>query len=334
MVLAIKELSEKKFRTGNAISYAEEEGRVNFLTTLLEVLILALRKSANDSLEIRELLFQPFEAICSILMVSDNPIPVVKSSVCIKSYLLYFYSEVVSRGLSEKVYALLERLLDPKEVEILSYYVGNILMILFDKVPFLYPDAEERGPQRASPQPGGQVVQVHSAFYCARNRSSLLAVLHEQFRGYGGVPAGADGQRHKSGHQDRDGPVAASPAAFHRAPDEELHLRGADGDIRFSARCVQRPVGAWVRPVPHQRLPGGLRAAEDPVHVDPVLPQREEGLLQGHGGRPARGEVQTEHAGGRAAGHVRRRRDGRGGRRRGGVRGRTGRVRGDGRRRG
>ena len=134
MTLAIRELTGHKFISGNMLSFAEEEGRVNFLTSLLEVHILALRKSCSDSPEIVELMFQPFEVIADILRVSQNPNPVIKCSVCVKSYLLYYYPQVEQRKYGPKIYELLDRLLNPKEVEVLSYYVGNILMILFEKV--------------------------------------------------------------------------------------------------------------------------------------------------------------------------------------------------------
>lgn len=134
MAEAIVELESGSWATGNMISFAEEESKINFMNSLLDILILAIRKSFMDSDKITDLLFLPFVTLTNIVLKSQNPMPVVKSTVCIKSYLLYMYPQIEARKLSPLIYSILDRLLNPKETEMLSYYIGNILMIMFEKV--------------------------------------------------------------------------------------------------------------------------------------------------------------------------------------------------------
>jgi len=272
------------------LSYAEEEGRVNFLTSLLEVLILALRKSSSDSPEVVDLMFQPFEVIADIMRVSQNPNPVIKCSVCIKSYLLYYYPQVEQRKFGPRIYELLDRLLNPKEIEVLSYYVGNILMILFEKVP-----AADQMPKN----------DVHNELLRKLVTKLAKCMLPSTVQGI--LPEDARDQRHEGWPQDRDGPLAAAPAEIHRQADQERDLQRSHGHLRFEESRLQRPAGARLRPVPHARLARSLRTAEDPLHTDQVLPERKESHLQRHGRRRHDRTLPRKHARRRQTGHLRRR---------------------------
>ena len=140
--MAIGELVNSKVKSGDMTDFAEQDQRVNFLTTLLDVLILALRKSNQDGDQLISTLMEPFSTVVGIVNTSSNPIPVIKASICVKSYLLYLFPQVEKSQLTGQIYSMLDRLLDPKEQETISFYLGNILMILFEKVRIL-----ELGPQ-------------------------------------------------------------------------------------------------------------------------------------------------------------------------------------------
>ena len=135
MHLAIAELVNSKVQSGDMSNFSEQDQRVSFLTTLLDIHILALRKCNQDGQAIVNQLLDPFDTILEVVNTSNNPIPVIKASICIKSYLLYTFEEVDKKQiLLPKVYRMLDRLLDIKEQETISFYLGNILMILFEKV--------------------------------------------------------------------------------------------------------------------------------------------------------------------------------------------------------
>lgn len=130
----IPELASPKFCNSSMVSMSEDDNRLSFLNALLDIHILAIRKCQRDSPKIIEQLLQPFDIIVKIAANSQNDIPVVKCTICIKSYLLYLYPELEQRKLLPGVYTVLERLLKPKESENRCAYVGNILMIVFEKV--------------------------------------------------------------------------------------------------------------------------------------------------------------------------------------------------------
>lgn len=134
MQLAIAELVNSQVQSGDMFNFAEQEQRVNFLTTLLDILILALRKCNQDSEEIINLLMEPYSTVIEIVNTSGNPIPLIKASICVKSYLLYLFPQIEKRQSIGQIYKMLDRLLEPKEQETISFYLGNILMILFEKV--------------------------------------------------------------------------------------------------------------------------------------------------------------------------------------------------------
>lgn len=134
MTSAIKPLVGAQIQSGDMNSFSENDQRVNFLVALLDIHILAMRKCNQDGKAAFDLMFIPFETLIGIVKTCDNPIVVIKASICVKSYLLYLYSEVEARKLTPLLYTALDRLLQPKEQETMSFYLGNTMMILFDKV--------------------------------------------------------------------------------------------------------------------------------------------------------------------------------------------------------
>lgn len=101
------------------LTFAQEESRISFLATLIDILVLALRKSEESRYD-TNLLYSPFPTIIDIILKSSNPISVVKASVCLKSYFLYTYGVISQNGLMSKVFPVLDRLLLPSEQEIIS----------------------------------------------------------------------------------------------------------------------------------------------------------------------------------------------------------------------
>ena len=70
-----------------------------------------------------------------IIAKSTTPQSVIKASVCLKSYMLYMPDEVQSRGLIKSFFSVIDKLLDIKLVEQLSNYIGNIVMVVSEKLP-------------------------------------------------------------------------------------------------------------------------------------------------------------------------------------------------------
>ena len=70
----------------------------------------------------------------NMVLNSSNVIAVIKSTVCIKAYMLHMHEELVNKGHKSGIYKMLKKLLDPKETEILSNYIGNIVMITQEKI--------------------------------------------------------------------------------------------------------------------------------------------------------------------------------------------------------
>jgi hypothetical protein len=134
MNTAIKPLVGGQMQAGDMTAFGEQEQRVNFLVALLDIHILAMRKCCQDGSAAVDLLFMPFETLTGIVATCDNPIVVIKASICLKSYLLYLYPQVEARKLNTFLYTALDRLLQSKEQETMSFYLGNTMMILFDKV--------------------------------------------------------------------------------------------------------------------------------------------------------------------------------------------------------
>lgn len=115
------------------LTFAQQESRISFLATLIDILVLSLRKSKVNSFD-QALLFEPFNIITDIILMSQNPIAVIKASVCLKSYFLYTYEHLQNRNLMSKVFSVLDRLLKPKEMEILSQYCGNLVMVITERI--------------------------------------------------------------------------------------------------------------------------------------------------------------------------------------------------------
>ena len=69
-----------------------------------------------------------------MVLNSTNVIAVIKSTVCIKAYMLHMSNELINKGYKNTVYKMLKKLLEPKETEILSNYIGNIVMITIEKI--------------------------------------------------------------------------------------------------------------------------------------------------------------------------------------------------------
>lgn len=51
--------------------------------------------------------------------------------------MLHMSEELIAKGYKQSVYQMMKKLLNPKETEILSNYIGNIVMITIEKVCFL-----------------------------------------------------------------------------------------------------------------------------------------------------------------------------------------------------
>ena len=130
----ITELACDRLNCARELTFAEEENRISFLASLIDVLVMGLRKSVENGYEVA-LLFEPFDTIIQIILKSTNPISVIKATVCLKSYLLYTTSYVLEKNLMKPVFSVLDRLLEPKEMEILSQYVGNLVMVVTENIP-------------------------------------------------------------------------------------------------------------------------------------------------------------------------------------------------------
>ena len=130
MKLAIRDLIFENFE---GFSFAEQEGRINFLVSLIDILILSLRMSKEMEFDL-DFIFQPFEEIIEIATKGTNPIAVVKSTVALKSYLLYCPKKCNNEQILREVFKVMDRLLNPKESEVLSTYIGNIVMVMMENI--------------------------------------------------------------------------------------------------------------------------------------------------------------------------------------------------------
>jgi hypothetical protein len=133
MMIVVKELACDRLNSPMELSFAQEESRISFLTTLIDILVLSLRKSEVNKFDLN-LLYEPFDLIVDIILLSTNPISVVKATVCLKSYFLYSYIILRGKNLMSKVFSVLDRLLQPREMEILSQYSGNLVMVITDRI--------------------------------------------------------------------------------------------------------------------------------------------------------------------------------------------------------
>jgi hypothetical protein len=136
---AIRPLVGAQMQAGDLTAFGEQDQKVNFLVALLDIHILAMRKCYEDGKVADDFLFLSFETLSGIVATNDNPIVVIKASICMKSYLLYLFPQVEGRKLNPLLYTALERMLQPKEQETMSFYLGNTMMILFQKVPYSSP---------------------------------------------------------------------------------------------------------------------------------------------------------------------------------------------------
>lgn len=134
MQIVVEELACERLNSTKNLTFAEEEKRISFLLSLIDILVLALRKSKEKKYDVPQL-FGPFETIVDIIVKSSNPLSVIKSTVCLKSYLLYTIDYVTKHNLLKPVFAVLDKLLDTKEIEILSQYVGNLVMVVTERLP-------------------------------------------------------------------------------------------------------------------------------------------------------------------------------------------------------
>lgn len=134
MNIVLEEIACERLNSPKNLTFAEEEKRISFLVSLIDILVMALRKSKTNNYDI-PLLFKPFNTIIEIILRSSNPFSVIKSTVCLKSYLLYTIDHVLEHNLLKPVFGVLDRLLDVKELEFLSQYVGNLVMVITEKIP-------------------------------------------------------------------------------------------------------------------------------------------------------------------------------------------------------
>lgn len=115
------------------IPFAEEESQLNFYISLLELLCQAIKRCDKNNFN-KELLFEGYPIAMNMVLNSTNVIAVIKSTVCIKAYMLHMSGELISKGYKNTIYKMLKKLLEPKETEILSNYIGNIVMITIEKI--------------------------------------------------------------------------------------------------------------------------------------------------------------------------------------------------------
>ena len=131
-ILYLQNCSQFLLTEHNDIPFAEEESQLNFYISLLELLCQAIKRSNKKKFD-KDLLFEAFPIAMHMVLNSTNVIAVIKSTVCIKAYMLHMSSELVSKGYKNSIYKMLKKLLEPKETEILSNYIGNIVMITIEK---------------------------------------------------------------------------------------------------------------------------------------------------------------------------------------------------------
>ena len=115
------------------IPFAEEESHLNFYISLQELMCQAIKRAKSKNFN-KDLLFEVYPIAMNMVLNSTNVIAVIKSTVCIKAYMLHMPEELINKGYKPTVYKMLKKLLDPKETEILSNYIGNIVMITIEKI--------------------------------------------------------------------------------------------------------------------------------------------------------------------------------------------------------
>ena len=115
------------------IPFVEEERQLNLYISQLELQCQALKRVNKNNFE-KDLQLQPYEIAYKVALESTNVIAVIKSTVCLKAYMLHMAPELLNRGYKQSIYQLMKRQLNPKETEILSNYIGNIVMITIEKI--------------------------------------------------------------------------------------------------------------------------------------------------------------------------------------------------------
>lgn len=130
---AIRQLACERLQSSKQMTFAEEEVKINFLVSLIDILILGLRKSSDNNYSL-SLLFEPFGDIVEIALKSNTPQSVIKASVCLKCYALYIPKELEARGCINSFFEVMDRLLDPTQPEIHSTYIGNIVMVVTEQI--------------------------------------------------------------------------------------------------------------------------------------------------------------------------------------------------------
>ena len=107
-ILYLQNCSKFLLTEHNDIPFAEEESQLNFYISLLELLCQAIKRCNKKKFD-KDLLFEAFPIAMHMVLNSTNVIAVIKSTVCIKAYMLHMSAELINKGYKNSIYKMLKK---------------------------------------------------------------------------------------------------------------------------------------------------------------------------------------------------------------------------------